>query len=197
MKTCLENKIYIYKINGSKFETYSFFVESIDDINKILNNIKKENRKAKHICYAYKINELSKFDDDGEPSGSAGKKILDVINISNLNYILIIIVRYMSGSKLGLGLLTNSYYNSALQIKNDYLNLVDVQVIDIYEIKCNIETYSSILYELSKSNEIIIDKLFFDNYCLIKTTLNNLSKNKFKNVEFYKKIIYRNKFHIF
>lgn len=193
MKTCLENKIYIYKINGSKFETYSFFVESIDDINKILNNIKKENRKAKHICYAYKINELSKFDDDGEPSGSAGKKILDVINISNLNYILIIIVRYMSGSKLGLGLLTNSYYNSALQIKNDCLNLVDIQVIDIYEIKCNIETYSSILYELSKSNEIIIDKLFFDDYCLIKTTLNNLSKNKFKNVEFYKKIIYRKK----
>lgn len=191
MKTCYKNKSYIYKINGSKFETYSFFVENINETLKIINDIKKDNRKAKHVCYAYKINDISKYDDDGEPQGSSGKKILDVINISNLNYILIIIVRYMSGSKLGLGLLTSSYYNSALQVCNDIDNLTKIQIIDLYQIECEIDKFNAILNELIKSNEIIIDKIFLDNKCNIYTTLNDSLKNKF-NAIFYKKYLYKN-----
>lgn len=196
MKTCNKNKSYIYKINGSKFETYSFFIETIDDALNIISNIKKENRKAKHICYAYKINNVSKYDDNGEPTGSAGKKILDVINISNLNYILIVIVRYMSGTKLGLGPLTSSYYNSALQVYHDVENLINIKIINIYKIECNIEKFNNILNELIKWNEIIVDKVFIEDKCNIYTTLdNNLSTSKFKEAIFEKKYIYRNKKH--
>lgn len=191
MKTCFQNKTYVLKINGSKFETHSFFVENVNNVNKILNNLKKDNTKAKHICYAYKIDKIFKYNDDGEPSGSAGKKILDVINISNLNNILIVIVRYMSGSKLGLGLLTSCYYNSALKVKDDIDNLVDVKTIDIYKINCNFINYNNVLNELLKSKEIIINKSFIENECFIYSTLDNIPKNRFKNIEFYQKHIYR------
>ena len=99
----------IYEIKKSKFYAFNYNVESIDEINQILEILKKEHKKAKHIVYAYKIDGIEKKYDDGEPSGTAGLPLYNIINKKNLNHILIVVVRYFGGIKLGAGGLLRAY----------------------------------------------------------------------------------------
>ena len=84
------NEIIIKK---SKFYGFLYNVENIDEINLILNNLKIEHKKATHICYAYKTGVSAKYFDDGEPAGTAGKPIFNIIEKKNLNNVLICVVR--------------------------------------------------------------------------------------------------------
>ena len=100
----------------SKFYGYCFDVYSADDVEKILENIKKENKKCTHICYAYSIASdvvLVKAVDDGEPSGTAGRPILNVIEKKNLKNVMVVVIRYFGGIKLGAGGLVRAYTKSA------------------------------------------------------------------------------------
>jgi uncharacterized YigZ family protein len=104
---------YTLEIKKSKFIGYYYQVESIEEIEIILENLKKEHKKAKHFPYAYKINGQIKKSDDKEPSGTAGMPILNIIDRNDLNYALIVIVRYFGGIKLGAGGLLRAYSNTA------------------------------------------------------------------------------------
>lgn len=104
---------YTLEIKKSKFIGYYYQIESIEEIETILENLKKEHKKAKHFPYAYKINGQIKKSDDKEPSGTAGMPILNIIDRNNLNYTLIVIVRYFGGIKLGAGGLLRAYSNTA------------------------------------------------------------------------------------
>ena len=109
----MENLIEIKK---SKFFGYLFDVNSLEEVTKILEKLKKEHKKATHICYAYKIKngqEIVKFNDDGEPSGTAGRPILNVIEKKNLQNIMVCVVRYFGGIKLGAGGLVRAYTKCA------------------------------------------------------------------------------------
>ena len=103
------------EVKKSKFIAYYFQIETIEDIQNILGYLKKEHKKAKHIPYAYKLNNLAKKSDDKEPSNTAGTPIYNIIEKNNLNNVLIAVVRYFGGIKLGSGLLTRSYLNSAIE----------------------------------------------------------------------------------
>jgi len=108
----LLNKI-LYEVKKSKFAAYYYEVDSIENVEQIISNIKQNNKKAKHIPYAYKINGLSKKNDDKEPSNTAGSPILNIIEKKNLNNVLIIIPRYFGGIKLGAGGLIRTYAKAA------------------------------------------------------------------------------------
>ena len=104
------------EIKKSKFYGYLYNVNSANDVAKILEDLKKEHKKATHICYAYKIVdgvEIIKFSDDGEPSGTAGRPMLNVIEKKNLKNVLICVVRYFGGIKLGAGGLVRAYTKCA------------------------------------------------------------------------------------
>lgn len=101
------------EIKKSKFIGYYYQVDTIDEIDIILSDLKKEHKKARHIPYAYKINGQIKKSDDKEPSGTAGMPILNVIDKNDLNHVLIVIVRYFGGIKLGAGGLIRAYSNTA------------------------------------------------------------------------------------
>lgn len=104
------------EIKKSKFYGYLYNVNSVKDVAKILEDLKKEHKKATHICYAYKIVdgvEIIKFSDDGEPSGTAGRPMLNVIEKKNLKNVLICVVRYFGGIKLGAGGLVRAYTKCA------------------------------------------------------------------------------------
>ena len=75
----------LYEIKKSKFYAFNYEVDSINEINNILIELKKEHKKAKHIVYAYKIDGQEKKFDDGEPSGTAGLPLYNIINKKNLN----------------------------------------------------------------------------------------------------------------
>lgn len=114
---------YILEIKKSKFIAYYYNVNNKEDVDIILDNLKKEHKKAKHIPYAYKIDNIVKKSDDKEPSNTAGTPIYNIIEKNNLNNILICVVRYFGGTKLGAGLLTRSYLNSAINvIKKESIN---------------------------------------------------------------------------
>lgn len=106
----------VLEIKKSKFISYAFNIKSNEEALRIINKIKQENRKATHICYAYRITESQIFEkayDDKEPSGTAGKPILSVIQKQNLNNTLVIVIRFFGGIKLGSGGLIRAYGKSA------------------------------------------------------------------------------------
>ena len=99
-------------IKNSKFITYLYKINNIDDITTYLNQIKEINKDATHYCYAFILDNIKKADDNGEPSGTAGIPILKVLENNNLNNILAIVVRYFGGIKLGANGLIRAYTKS-------------------------------------------------------------------------------------
>lgn len=99
----------IYKEKGSKFIGFAMHVDSTDKIKEIVNAYKKEHHKARHVCYAYKIGNDIRANDNGEPSGTAGRPILRQIEASGIENLLVIVVRYFGGTLLGTGGLINAY----------------------------------------------------------------------------------------
>lgn len=107
---------YTLEIKKSKFIAYYYEIFSKDEVIKILEDLKKEHKKAKHIPYAYKIDNLVRKSDDKEPSGTAGSPIYNLIEMNNLNNTFIAIVRYFGGIKLGAGGLIRAYSNAAKEV---------------------------------------------------------------------------------
>ena len=101
------------EIKKSKFYGYLYELDSLDEVDVILDTIKKENKKARHFPYAYKFNNTAKKTDDKEPSGTCGTPLLNVLERNNLNKHIIIVVRYFGGIKLGAGPLLRSYSKAA------------------------------------------------------------------------------------
>jgi len=101
-----------FKDRGSKFLAYAYPVSDVLEFKKYLNLLKKDHPKAVHHCFAYRMGytgDLFRVNDDGEPSGSAGKPILGQIDSKNLTDVGIIVVRYFGGSLLGVPGLINAY----------------------------------------------------------------------------------------
>ena len=113
-------------INKSKFITILTNINDIDKIKEELENIKKTYKDATHYCFAYIINNHEKYSDNGEPSGTAGMPILNVLKQNNLTNILCIVIRYFGGIKLGAGGLIRAYSTSASEALNkaNIVNLV-------------------------------------------------------------------------
>lgn len=171
-----KENIYEMIIKNSKFISYIYKVNSLNDIEIIINDIKNKYKDATHICYAYKIDNLIKTNDDNEPTGTAGLPILEVINKNNLNYTIIIVVRYFGGIKLGAGGLLRAYSKGAsnvvklcnlkklikgfdITITFGYDNLKNIDYLlkeeNIYDKKY----HDKIKYSFKTSDNNIIDKI--------------------------------------
>ena len=114
--TIKQNSSYTEIINKSKFIAYSFCLQSFEQIDTFLQEIKQKYADATHICYAYKFFGNEKAVDNGEPQGTAGKPILECIKKQNLSNVLVVVVRYFGGIKLGAGGLTRAYGNLAQKV---------------------------------------------------------------------------------
>ena len=107
-------------VKKSRFISYYYEIDDFDEIKEILNDLKREHKKAKHIVYAYKFENTAGKSDDKEPKGTAGLPLYNLLETKNLNNRLIVVVRYFGGTLLGAGLLQRTYRASALEaIKND------------------------------------------------------------------------------
>lgn len=108
----------LFKDKGSRFIAHSFPVENETEIKEIIESLKKEYHDARHHCYAYRLGRLGdKFraNDDGEPSSSAGRPILGQIISNELSDILIVVVRYFGGIKLGIPGLIRAYKTASAE----------------------------------------------------------------------------------
>mgnify|MGYP003309556040 CR=1 FL=1 len=109
MKTVKEFSTYLYEIKKSKFITLLYQIDDISKVNFYLDKAKELYKDATHYCFAYKVNGIQKFSDDGEPGGTAGLPIIEVLNKRELDNILCIVIRYFGGIKLGAGGLVRAY----------------------------------------------------------------------------------------
>lgn len=106
----------LFKDKGSKFFAYSFPVQGEDEIKQHLADLKKEHHSARHWCYAYRLGadkKLFRANDDGEPSGTAGKPILNQLIAADLTDVLLVVVRYFGGTLLGTSGLIQAYKAAA------------------------------------------------------------------------------------
>lgn len=121
-KTIASRAEALFKDRNSKFFAYAFEVNSEEGIKSALEELASAHHKARHICYAYRFGEKGKFyriNDDGEPSGSAGLPIYNQLLSKELNHVLVAVVRYFGGTKLGVPGLINAYSESAAMVLNE------------------------------------------------------------------------------
>lgn len=102
-----------YVIKKSRFVSFLYQIDTLEEIDIILNKIRKEEKRATHFPYAFILEGSIKKSDDKEPSGTAGSPILSVLEKNKLNQHLLIIARYFGGIKLGSGGLFRSYLKSS------------------------------------------------------------------------------------
>lgn len=156
MQTIKDNVIDQYEIKKSKFITLIYRINSIDEINKLMDDIKNNYKDATHYCYAYKLNNIQRFNDDGEPNGTAGLPILEVLNKRNINNVLCVVIRYFGGIKLGAGGLVRAYSKA---VRNVLDNSQMIELLEGYLIKIR-STYD----EQKKYDYIFKDKILKKEY---------------------------------
>lgn len=96
-------------VNKSRFITYVYKVNNVLEVNEKIDALKAKYKDATHYCYSYIIDNIKRFNDDKEPSHTAGMPILNVLESKNLNYVLAVVIRYFGGIKLGAGGLVRAY----------------------------------------------------------------------------------------
>ena len=171
----------LIEIKKSKFISYAFPVDNQVEVLDILQKLRKEHKEATHVCFAYVLNSpnLEKASDDGEPDGTAGKPILDVIKKNNLHDILVIVVRYFGGIKLGAGGLVRAYSTSAGDVVKQ-CRIGYTKLMTEFQIITEIKNSKSLLEILRKSsvevsNQIYTDKFIVNIYAENIDFLNNSS----------------------
>lgn len=180
MNTIISNKKLEYTINKSKFISFIYYVENEEQVQDILNQLKKEYADSTHICYAYIVDEINKYNDDKEPV--AALPMLNILKGNNLNYVLSVIVRYFGGIKLGVGGLSRAYSNGTkIVIENNTKPLIEGYLIDIsfdYDKINNIDFLLKDTKIIEKKFEEKINYVFLiscSNYENIKEKLNQIS----------------------
>lgn len=142
--------MYQYEIKKSKFITLLYKINNIEEVNEILLKVNKTYNDARHCCFGYKLGNIQKFSDDGEPGGTAGLPIMEVINKKNLDYVLCVVVRYFGGIKLGAGGLVRAYskaVNDAIE-ENEIIELTEGYLI---KIEANYDEQKQLDYIFSKN----------------------------------------------
>jgi uncharacterized YigZ family protein len=185
-----------YREKASKFIAFAYPVTNEVEVKEKLGNLKKVYHDANHFCFAYRIghDHLSyRFNDDGEPSGSAGKPIFGQILSHNLTDLLVVVIRYFGGKKLGIPGLINAYRTSAkaaldsakiipkfiylsFRIQFPYKAMNEVmKVLKDEEAKISMETTEKlcqIIYSIKKSKEDEVRKKLIRISCLTLSEVN-------------------------
>lgn len=173
------------KEKGSKFISYALSVQSEQEFKEKLSNIKNEHPKATHHCYAYRIGDEGKLyrqNDDGEPSGTAGKPILGQIDKLDLTNIAVVVVRYYGGTKLGTSGLIKAYKEGAAEA----LSLTEKIVKTIqtgFILKADFKDLNPLMNALQKAKINIIEKDFSQMVWLKISIDKGLEKEYFKKLK--------------
>jgi uncharacterized YigZ family protein len=186
-KTIKTQSVGIFKDRGSKFIALAIPVISENEIKEKLETIRKKYYDATHHCYAYQLGfdkSAYRINDDGEPSGTAGKPIFGQILSNDLTNILIVVIRYYGGTKLGVPGLINAYKTStALALENS--EIISKIVKEIYEINYDYLAMNAVM-KIIKEEKLEQLEHNFDLKCKIVFSVrkNNSKKvyEKFKSI---------------
>jgi len=169
----------IYKDKGSRFLAFAYPLSDQDEIKPIIDKLRKEHHEARHHCYAYMIGHdrlIWRVNDDGEPSGTAGRPILGQINSYGLTNILIVVTRYFGGTLLGVSGLINAYRSAAAAaLENAEIKEGTVQ--EFYEITFQYVSMNDVMKIIKEENINLSDQIFEIN-CLIRLNFRVSARDK-------------------
>lgn len=165
-------------IEKSKFICYMKHIETEIEFKDYLNSIKKKHYDADHACSAFISNNIKRSNDDGEPSGTAGAPILNVLEKNNLNEMCAIVVRYFGGIKLGAGGLIRAYSNAISECINKGVLVENIEY-PKYELALSYEMANKIEHYI-KNNTILIDTKYDENITYIFALDDNNKLNTIK-----------------
>lgn len=181
----------LFKDKNSKFIGYAFHVENEDEIKTHIEEVKKEHHSARHWCYAYQLGTETitfRANDDGEPNNSAGMPIYGQIQSFDLTNVLVIVVRYYGGVKLGVGGLINAYKTGA-QLALEASDIIEKTINTKFSLKFEYKNMSKVM-RILKENQIDIINQTLELNCLLEISVRkgNASKvfeifNQFYGVE--------------
>jgi len=161
-KTLKEPSIGEFKDRGSKFIAYAFSVYQEEDWQANLSTVKKDHFKARHHCFAFRMGlDKNNFraNDDGEPSGTAGRPILSQIDSFELTNVFVVVVRYFGGTKLGTSGLINAY-RSATKIAFENATIIEKTVEDVYKITFDYSLMSNVMNAVKKLELNVVKQVF-------------------------------------
>ena len=158
----IENAVenILFKEKNSKFIGYAYPITSENEVKTHIENLKKDHFSARHWCYAYQIGtETFKFraNDDGEPSNSAGMPIYGQIQSFEITNVLIVVVRYFGGVKLGVGGLISAYKTTA-QLTLEEANIVERTIDKHYKITFDYKNMNKVMRIIKEKNIDIVNQ---------------------------------------
>lgn len=171
----------IYKEKGSKFLSFLYPVTSVDEVKEYLTQLKKKYYDATHHCYAYIIGydkETFRMNDDGEPSSTAGKPIYGQLQSNDLTNVLLVVVRYFGGTKLGVSGLIKAYKESSAECIA-LAEIVEKQVKHKYNIYFAYEDMNVVMNILKQNNAEQKNQIF-DLNCQIEVLIDKRNSLKFE-----------------
>ena len=168
----------MFRDRGSKFLGYAYPVVSDQDIKSIVTDLKKEHPKANHHCWAMRWStdrSVFKLNDDGEPSGTAGRPILNTLLSKNITNIAVVVVRYFGGTLLGVPGLINAY-KSATESALTEAKIIEKTVNDVYTIVFDYLQMNEVMRIVKDDNLQLLEQVF-DNSCSIKVSVRKMQVN--------------------
>lgn len=168
-----------FKDKGSKFIAFAYPLLSETEVKPHLLKLRAEHTKANHFCYAYRLTpdkNVYRVNDDGEPSGTAGRPILNALLSAGITNTLIVVVRYFGGTLLGVTGLIHAYKSAAVEAITTAL-VIEKTVNDIYEIRFDYLVMNDVM-RLIKEEQLNVLAQEFDNECKIRFEVRKANLNK-------------------
>lgn len=162
----------IFRDRGSKFTGYAYPILSEDEVKPILANLRSEHPKARHFCWALRLTpdrSIFRIQDDGEPSGTAGRPILNTLLSADITNVLVVVVRYFGGTLLGVPGLINAYKTAAAEALGA-AQVIEKTVNDNYEMQFDYLLMNEVM-KLIKEERLTILSQEFDNSCTIQVAI--------------------------
>ncbi|WP_149526767.1 MULTISPECIES: YigZ family protein [Sphingobacterium] len=178
-RTIAEPADGIFRDKGSKFIAYAYPFRDENKLKEIIAQLKAEHPKARHHCWAYRLTpdrSIFRVNDDGEPSGTAGRPILNVLLSQDITNVLVVVVRYFGGTLLGVPGLINAY-KTATQEAIDVAEVVERTVNDVYAVHFDYLQMNDVM-KIVKEYDLKVLSQNFDTTCTIHVEMRKLQVNE-------------------
>ncbi|TCV09600.1 putative YigZ family protein [Sphingobacterium alimentarium] len=170
----------IFRDKGSKFIAYAYPFKDENKLKEIIAELKSLHPKARHHCWAYRLSpdrSVFRVNDDGEPSGTAGRPILNALLSKDVTNILVVVVRYFGGTLLGVPGLINAY-KTATQEALEAATIVQKTVNDVYQIDFEYLAMNDVMRVIKDENLTVFEQQF-DNACTMTVEMRKMQVNAF------------------
>ena len=170
----------IFRDKGSKFIAYAYPFKDENKLKEIIGELKSLHSKARHHCWAYRLSPdrtVFRVNDDGEPSGTAGRPILNALLSKDVTNILVVVVRYFGGTLLGVPGLINAYKTATQEALANAV-VVEKTVNDVYQIDFEYLAMNDVMRVIKDENISVLDQQF-DNACIMTVEMRKMQVNAF------------------